>query len=347
MHSSNPKLSILIPAHNVALYLPACLSSIFSQLPAEAELLLLNDASTDDTDHIVAQYQQKYSDQMRVLSYPKPIGVAAARNALIDAANGDYLWFIDADDLLTPDAIAEFMAIIGQHDVDLVLCDFSVLRTKTKLSHRLRGKQSEKTFVGAQKVISTDKSMLAAGLLRSKNLQVWSKIGRRGLWKKIRFPEGRVFEDVAIMPVLIQATSTYYYHPKRWIIYRLRSDSIVHAISATKLDDMLFALRHLYQGLTDRNLLANADVREAFQLFCLQWMVSTAKRLAAGAYGVVPELLASFEQTILALFGTEPVAATKVYLKKMWPLRWWRARKAFSSLKKLPWRQPETIDQLT
>jgi glycosyltransferase involved in cell wall biosynthesis len=97
-----PPVSIIIPCHNAAPWLAATLESALAQTWPEKEILLVDDGSTDDSLAIARTFEPR---GVRVLSQPN-LGAAAARNAGLAAAHGDYIQFLDADDLLAPDKIA-------------------------------------------------------------------------------------------------------------------------------------------------------------------------------------------------------------------------------------------------
>lgn len=103
---SVPLVSILIPCHNAAPWLATTLESALAQTHPSIEVILVDDGSTDDS---VARARAFESRGVRVLTQPCR-GASAARNAAAAAARGDYLQFLDADDLLAPDKIARQLA---------------------------------------------------------------------------------------------------------------------------------------------------------------------------------------------------------------------------------------------
>jgi glycosyltransferase involved in cell wall biosynthesis len=96
-----PLVSVIMPCYRQAHFLPAALESLFAQSHPAVQPVVVNDGSDDDTDSVVARYQ----DRIRYVKKPNG-GPNSARNAGIRAADGKYLLFLDADDLLHPDAIA-------------------------------------------------------------------------------------------------------------------------------------------------------------------------------------------------------------------------------------------------
>ena len=95
-------ISVIVPVYNVAAYLPECLDSILSQDYDKLEVILIDDGSTDDSGTICDDYARRDS-RIRVI-HQKNGGAAAAKNAGLRAATGEYLSFADSDDFLEPGA---------------------------------------------------------------------------------------------------------------------------------------------------------------------------------------------------------------------------------------------------
>lgn len=106
---NSPLVSIVIPCHNAAPYLAATLESVFAQTWPHCEVILVDDGSTDDSASLAQAYVAR---GLQVLTQPNR-GAAAARNAGLAAVRGEFIQFLDADDLLAPDKIARQLAILG------------------------------------------------------------------------------------------------------------------------------------------------------------------------------------------------------------------------------------------
>ncbi len=108
-------VSIITPAHNAAHYIRETLEAILKQTHKEWELLITDDASTDDTCRIVEEYMQK-DDRIRLFRLHKNLGPAGARNNSVKNAKGRFIAFCDSDDIWTPDKLdkqIEFMLANG------------------------------------------------------------------------------------------------------------------------------------------------------------------------------------------------------------------------------------------
>ena len=104
-----PKVSIVIPVYNVEEYLRRCLDSVVNQTLRDIEIICINDGSTDNSSHILAEYQSK-ENRLRVISQ-KNGGQSKARNAGLEVATGEYIYFLDSDDYIKTYALEKLYTI--------------------------------------------------------------------------------------------------------------------------------------------------------------------------------------------------------------------------------------------
>lgn len=109
------KISIIIPAYNCRKTIRKCVDSLLCQQGAELEIIVVNDGSTDDT----LDQLQAYRDQIKLISIPNS-GAAGARNVGLEAATGDFLMFLDADDSLKEHAISKLSEVQREKNADIV-----------------------------------------------------------------------------------------------------------------------------------------------------------------------------------------------------------------------------------
>ena len=112
------KLSVIIPCYNAQKYLPACLDSLLSQSMRDFEAILIDDGSKDDTARVAMQYASA-DGRIRVIQQQNT-GVSAARNAGLAVAKGEWVLFVDADDLLCEDALNTMLSY-ADDSVDMVV----------------------------------------------------------------------------------------------------------------------------------------------------------------------------------------------------------------------------------
>ena len=114
-----PSVSLVVPVFNVEPYLRECLDSVRAQTSADWECVCVDDGSTDGSPTILAEYAAK-DPRFRIVRQPNA-GLSAARNAGMDAAGGVYLYFLDSDDALAPDALERLSARAATDGLDQIL----------------------------------------------------------------------------------------------------------------------------------------------------------------------------------------------------------------------------------
>ena len=243
----SPWLSVLVPVYGVAAYLDDCIASILQQDVDGVEVVFVDDASRDGEDSILAAWQARHPDRIRIVTHAANRGLAATRNTLLDEARGDYLWFVDSDDLMEPGAIATLRDLLARQQPDIVLCDFRVFREEDAAGGSRRRRQAREAqvrgFAGAGNLLLESRDQLIEGLFGAGRMYAWSKIVRHAAWPSaLRFTEKRLFEDLALYPRLALAMRSFVHVPQVWIAYRQRPGSILNSWSTSKLDDWLFAL---------------------------------------------------------------------------------------------------------
>ncbi|QIL19302.1 glycosyltransferase family 2 protein [Thermomonas sp. HDW16] len=222
-----PWLSVLVPAYRAESHIEACLVSVLAQADAGVEVVVLEDASGDGTWDAIQRVAQAYPGRLHALHAEENRGVSAARNALLANARGAHVWFVDADDIVEPGAIAQLRQLLQTSKPDLVLCDFRYLNGTHASSLRC-------TFAGPVDRVLQERGTLVTGLLEAGELHVWSKIARRETWLRAPFPEARYFEDIAVTLALIRAADSFIHVHRPWIGYRRHPDSIMSTITPAR-----------------------------------------------------------------------------------------------------------------
>lgn len=113
-----PRASVLIPTYNDSRYLREAVGSILSQTFQDFELLIIDDGSTDDTPKIIGEYDDP---RITVITHSQNLGRPFARNAALDAAKGEYLFWMDADDISLPTRMEKQVAFMDTHP-DIAVC---------------------------------------------------------------------------------------------------------------------------------------------------------------------------------------------------------------------------------
>lgn len=118
----SPAISVIIPVFNGSAHIRECLDSVLAQGVDGLEIIIVDDASTDDTPAILEEYSKASGNLVRVLRQSSNQGVSAARNRGTEAARGTYLAYVDSDDILRPDMYQHLIDLAENLDLDVVSC---------------------------------------------------------------------------------------------------------------------------------------------------------------------------------------------------------------------------------
>ena len=123
-----PQVSIIIPVYNVASYLTACLDSIFAQGVDDTnfEVICVNDCSPDNSREIVVEQQKKHNN-LRLIEHAENRKAGGARNTGVDVAQGEWIWFVDADDTIEQDALKKVLYHCRIDNLDALCFNYQLL----------------------------------------------------------------------------------------------------------------------------------------------------------------------------------------------------------------------------
>ena len=115
------KLSVIIPVYNVENYLDRCLKSVEEQTYRDAEIIIVNDGSTDNSYEIVEKYAARNDNFIAYTTENN--GLGGARNYGLSKSSGEYVVFLDSDDYVSPDCLEKFVSAAEKNDSDIVVCN--------------------------------------------------------------------------------------------------------------------------------------------------------------------------------------------------------------------------------
>ena len=237
------KLSIVIPVYNTRDYLPACLDSVLDPAADDCEIIVVNDGSTDDSGRIAREYAARFPERIRVITTENG-GLGAARNVGLEAASGEFVFFLDSDDRLAEGALPEMLDSLTP-ERDIVLFDFLSVDTEGNVLERLSGCRR----TGALSLDTCPELIMEypSGC---------NKICRRSLFldSGIRFP-GRVwYEDLRTMPKLYLLTDRIWSSGKAWYLYLVRPGSITKGAKLERNLEIIDAVDDLIGWYREKGL---------------------------------------------------------------------------------------------
>lgn len=318
-----PWLSVLVPAYDAAAHIDPMLRSVLAQADEGVEVIVVDDASRDGTVECIRRVCAR-DPRVHLRANASNAGVARVRRQLLDAARGDYVWFVDADDRIADGALASLRALLRADPVDIVLCDFRTLHPAPWRRRRRR------TFLGP--AAGDDRDALLAGALEAAQLHVWSRIARRALWQAVDFPPRARYEDMPAVAQLLAMGGRWRHVAEPWIGYRERAGSLSRAVPVDALADHAGALGEVRACLAPH--LGSPRARRALEYLLLRGHAAIARRLhRAGAdAGAVASLCRDAFLRDLPDAGAAALAACR---RRGW---WLRAARTARALDRMGWR---------
>ena len=184
-----PLISVIVPVYNVAPYLTRCLDSIVMQTWQNLEIILVDDGSRDDSGGICDRYAARDA-RIRVI-HKENGGLSSARNAGLDIAAGEYVGFVDSDDWIEPDTYTAMLELMEKYNAQLVCAG----------RYDVDGGTGEKRVglcPSREECVSAEALVGRIFLWDHCDSSACDKLYRRELFQGIRYPEGRVCEDVPV-----------------------------------------------------------------------------------------------------------------------------------------------------
>lgn len=195
MKNRKKKVSIIVPVYNVEQYLRRCLDSLVHQTMEEIEILLVDDASTDDSPEIMAEYEKAYPDKIMCIYQKVNQRQGAARNKGLEYASGDYIMYVDSDDYLPENACELLYAEAIRGDFDMVCGSYYTF-------YQEDGKRVL-CMAPLETITSKEQWNKKAKALSANVWASWRALVRRRLItdNNITFAEHKFYEDAAAVPL--------------------------------------------------------------------------------------------------------------------------------------------------
>lgn len=217
-------ISVIVPIYNVEKYLRRCLDSICNQMYQNLEVVLVDDGSTDLSGKIADEYARR--DTRFYVIHKQNGGLSDARNAGLSYCHGTYIVFVDSDDYVTEDYVMVLYDLLKHNHADISV---------VSLTHQ-EEELSKISDSAAAKIYNT-KEALQDLLYQRISASANAKMYRAELFSDIRYPKGRLYEDViATYQIFEKATKVVWCDIKKYWYY-VRTDSIVRsAFNVKKMD---------------------------------------------------------------------------------------------------------------
>lgn len=220
-------ISVIIPVYNAEKYLRNCLDSVVNQTYHNIEIILVDDGSTDNSGNICDEYATAFKKIITI--HQKNQGASSARNNGISKAKGQYITFVDSDDIIDGKYIEYLYNLIKKYNTKMSISSYKVISEN--------GKSIDFGQDYMEKAISTEEAL--GRLLKEQGFTVspCSKMYHKSLFESIKFPVGKLFEDNGTIYKFIMECNIVAYGNKSYYSYcRRLNSSTTSEFNIKKLD---------------------------------------------------------------------------------------------------------------
>lgn len=251
----SPKISIIIPIFKVEEYLKDCVDSVIQQTYTNLEIILVNDGSPDNCGAICDAYAKQ--DARITVIHKENGGLSDARNAGLDICTGDYIAFVDSDDVVHPRFIEILYFNLIQNKSDVVIC--SILNFDDTL-------EIPEILFDYKVLESWNREMFRHNIINSNYLPqvvtVWSKLYSKYFFDTLRFKKNRFHEDEFILHEIVELTNKCIYVNLPLYFYRNTASGIMRnrLNSSKKTHDAILCFSERIEFYKNNNLLEFANV---------------------------------------------------------------------------------------
>lgn len=218
-------ISVIVPVYMGEQWLPRCIDTILNQTYTNLDIILVNDGSPDNSGTICDEYADKDS-RIRVV-HKENGGLSDARNAGLDVAAGDYIMFVDEDDMIHPQMVSIMLKAITDNDADIAVCKFEMVPDVDieEYSHL-----SENPGVECFEQPEIMSQLHHCNLL---TVVAWNKMYRKEIYEKNRYIKGRIHDDESAIHYILHVCKKVVYIDEKLYYYVQREGSIT---SKRKMD---------------------------------------------------------------------------------------------------------------
>jgi glycosyltransferase involved in cell wall biosynthesis len=309
----NPEISIIVPVFNVEKYLSRCIESILNQTFRDFELILINDGSSDDSGNICDEYYRNYGDFITLIHQDNG-GLSKARNVGLKRAVGKYITFIDSDDFISKDFLEVMYHYMINYNIDFVACNFILYKC---------GELPVVDFSQDNYVLLNMNSYFLKVIENPRLTSAWGKLYTHELFREIQFPEGKIMEDMFVLPKLLQRAKSTILSSLHLYYYNQIGESITRSPFRKEKLDMIEALDE-WVNFADNHL---PELKDIVKLHYLDNILHYCESLYSSDSSALKLIYIDYRRKVLENFdiivnkGRFPMKLKLFFLKSgIWPV---------------------------
>lgn len=289
-----PQISVIVPIYNAEKYLCRCLDSVLQQTMTDFELLCIDDGTSGACSAVLRQYAE--ADKRIKVIRQKHLGVSVARNKGMELARGNYLFFLDADDYIHPQALSLLYGVAIKYQADVVVAMMEKVYPEMKVVCAT----IDENQVGATVFANPFVTFLKDRRLRSSsNARLYAK----PIVEEVRFVEGIRYEDVPFnVEVMYNARKAAFVNENIYYYFQ-HAESFMHQPFVDKnVDDYVTAINKVYEFCKTHCPERISEIRRYVLNLRVKMMLNQAVRKQKD-YRVQKELFVKIQSEVMKLYN--------------------------------------------
>lgn len=218
-------ISVIIPVYNSSQYLLRCIECVFNQTHTDWELILVDDGSIDDSGKICDEVAEYHKQNVHVI-HQQNQGASFARRVGIESSSGEWLTFIDSDDMIEDDYLERLYDAMNQYEVKIAACD--------QIKHQ---EGTDLVVDKSGEVMLLDEKAIHDRFFNYQFLGFFGKIYHKSVFEGVYFPEYTINEDYVVMAQLFNRYKQMAYVPMGLYHYMTHSESLSHQKLSLRMFD--------------------------------------------------------------------------------------------------------------
>lgn len=227
-------ISVIVPCYNQAEYLDECLLSVFNQTDKNWECIIVNDGSIDQTEETAKRWLEK--DSRFKYIYKENGGLSSARNAGLESASGNYIYFLDSDDLIDKFTFSKVLNCLETVGGDIVICNYERFEDIVPLQNNNYSEDKLVEFTRDELLLMINQEDCVQYVIAC------GKLYKKELFDELRFENNLLHEDEAFIYKAYMRISKAIFLSYPFYKYRINANSITQNIVQKNFDDKLFIL---------------------------------------------------------------------------------------------------------
>ncbi|MBR2786193.1 MAG: glycosyltransferase [Clostridia bacterium] len=247
-------ISVVVPIYNVENYLNKCVTSIINQSYTNLEIILVDDGSSDGCPSMCDNF--KSEDSRIIVIHKENGGLSDARNAGIDIAKGKYITFVDSDDYIEKDMIEILYKTATTNSAQISTCMFKRFE---------EGETPKANEEGKLLVLSNEEALQDMMYQKNCTTSAWAKLYDMSLFDGIRYPKGKICEDLPTTYLLFSKAKTIVLNTSEKYYYLQRKNSIINSkFKLARMDALQFAVDETEYIEKNHSKIINSAINREF-----------------------------------------------------------------------------------